>query len=121
MQSIPHVVDVVVMRGVDASDDVTPSLLVELPHGATLAADYFATKDALNGPFPDQLEDFFFVNTDVGSPEVGHAVASQYLAAHRHHAVVLVCSRIPRTFVDCNRVLGGRPAESAAITPGLPP
>ena len=62
MQSIPHVVDVVVMRGVDASDDVTPSLLVELTHGATLAADYFATKDALNGPFPVQVEDFFFVN-----------------------------------------------------------
>ena len=47
-----------------------PAVLFELPHGATRRRHYDAVRSRLQSPLPDRLEKFFFVNTDVGSPEV---------------------------------------------------
>jgi hypothetical protein len=82
-----------------------PTVLVEVPHGADEAAHYTALAAQLRGPFPAQLEHFFFVNTDVGAHAVGLAVARGLVAADpRRSARVLRCL-IPRTFIDCNRVV----------------
>ncbi|MEM9057179.1 MAG: N-formylglutamate amidohydrolase [Pseudomonadota bacterium] len=92
-----------------------PALLIELPHGATRRAHYDAVRHRLDGPLPDGLEAFFFVNTDVGTPECAHRVATA-LAARGFATLVLRCL-LPRTFVDCNRVVDG---SGAAMTPALP-
>lgn len=123
MHSLPDVADVRILRGPDAAEDVVPSLLIELPHGATRARHYHDTRAALRGPFPEKLDHFFFVNTDVGSPELGEAVARAWIARHPDQAAVLVHCQVPRTFIDCNRVIevGARQKEPGDITPGLPP
>lgn len=122
---VPEVLDVTLLRGGQAPEGATPDLLLEVAHGATLAADFDALAARLRGPFPPGLRDFFFVNTDVGAPEVALEVARRAVAlAPRRTALVLRC-RVPRTFVDCNRWIDAstRPAPSAAgeMTPGLPP
>ena len=123
MDSDSSVAEVIILRGAEALEDETPSLFIELPHGATRASHYHDTRADLTGPFPSQLSHFFFVNTDVGSPELAEAVARRYLARFPSRAVVLLCSQIPRTFIDCNRVLQPsiQPAPDTGITPGLPP
>ena len=88
-----------------------PSLLIEVPHGADEAAHYWALAAQLRGPFPAQLERFFFVNTDVGAFALGLAVARGLVAAEpRRSARVLRCL-IPRTFIDCNRVVEARAGD----------
>lgn len=107
-------------------------LLIEVPHGASRAADYDALAQHLRGPFREDLRDFYFVNTDVGAAALARETARDFVEAEpTRRALVLNC-RIPRTFVDCNRVLdfastqasasaesGGRGARR--VTPGLPP
>ena len=44
-------------------------LLIEVPHGATRKSDYDAVVSKLKSTLPDQLDHFFFVNTDIGAPE----------------------------------------------------
>jgi hypothetical protein len=99
------------------------ALLLEVPHGATRAAEFDALAAELRGPFPEGLRQWFFVNTDVGAPEVAARLAE--LAAATLGPVWVIRSRIPRTFVDCNRAVDAstRPSSSAAgaMTPGVAP
>ncbi|MFT4977925.1 MAG: hypothetical protein ACI8S6_003832, partial [Myxococcota bacterium] len=123
MQSIPDIAQVTILRGEQAAAGVQPSLFIELPHGATRTHHYDRTRAVLVGELPAELEHFFYVNTDVGSPELGEAVVESYLRRFPERAAVLLCSEIPRTFIDCNRVieLGAHQDRPGDITPGLPP
>jgi len=100
-----------------------PTLLLEVPHGATRAEHYDALRRALHGSFPDDLRDFFFVNTDVGAPELALRVGLAVVAAQPTRCVAVLRCLVPRTFVDCNRVIDAdaRPTSSAAgeMTPGV--
>jgi hypothetical protein len=122
-RSVPGVADVEILRG-DLAEYGPPDLLVEVPHAADQPEDYAALRRLLKGALPQDLEHFFFVNTDVGALAVGRAVAEAVVAADpRRSALVLAC-RVPRTFVDCNRNLDAGPGGSLAtggLTPGLPP
>lgn len=102
--------------GDDRAPGTNPGLLIEIPHGAVSRDEFDALHRRLRGPFPDDLAAFFFVNTDVGAPEVGRHVATR-LAADGVR-VLLLRSRIPRVFVDCNRVVDGE--AGPGLTPGLP-
>jgi hypothetical protein len=124
LASVAGIVDVETVRGPDAAPDAPPRVLLEVPHGATRAAHFDDRAARVKGPFPEGLRDFFFVNTDVGAPEVASAVAARVVAADPAASALVVRSLVPRTFVDCNRVLepDAKPASSAAgaVTPGLP-
>jgi hypothetical protein len=93
------------------------AVLLEVPHGATGRADFDAVARRLAGPFPAELEAYFHVNTDEGAPELAAAVARR-LGDAGIPALVVRC-RIPRTFVDANRVVAGEVA--AGMTAGIPP
>lgn len=130
LQSIPHVADVTIMRGNAAPSDAVADLLLEMPHGATREADFDALVAALRGTYPHNLRDFFFVNTDVGSGELGARLAERVIEGDPRRTVMTIRSRIPRTFVDCNRILNSAPSGaseaaspsvSPSVTPGLPP
>ena len=101
--SIPDVCDVSLVRG--ARSNGAPDLLLEVPHGATRAEDYHALRRALRGSYADDLAEFFFVNTDVGAPEVALRIAERVTAADPARCALVLRSRIPRTFIDCNRVI----------------
>jgi predicted N-formylglutamate amidohydrolase len=122
-RSIPGVCDVTCLRGAAAPAHAAPDLLLEIPHGATKAAHFTALRAELHGPFPDGLQDFFFVNTDVGAPEVALRVAERVVAAEPKRSALVIRCHIPRTFIDCNRVIDAttRPTASAAgaMTPGV--
>ncbi len=94
-------------------------LLIEVPHGATAADDYFRVAKRMKSALPAQLEHFFFVNTDLGAPE-GAAWLGEALAADGIGVVVTRC-RLPRTFIDTNRVidLAAQGQVVAGLTPGL--
>jgi hypothetical protein len=121
-RSIPHVADVHWIRGVGCADGVAPSLLIEVPHGATETADFEALAARLRSPLPDDLVDFFHVNTDVGAFELAMA-AARHCGSDAPAAVLIVRSRIPRTFIDCNRRIDESPVAFRAgnVTPGLMP
>lgn len=123
LRSIADVCDVSFVRGTNSRPNAPPALLVEVPHGATRAAHFHALRDKLKGPFPDGLEDFFFVNTDVGAPEVAEALAARLVASRPETSALVVRCLVPRTFIDCNRVIDAatKPAASAAgeMTPGV--
>ncbi|MCB9740907.1 MAG: N-formylglutamate amidohydrolase [Deltaproteobacteria bacterium] len=91
-------------------------LLIELPHGCTAVADYRRLAAQMRSTLPDDLEAFFCVNTDVGTPELGFALAE--ILAGAGWRVVVVRSRLPRTLVDCNRTAD--PERGAGLT-GLMP
>lgn len=118
--SIDGVAAVEVIRGADATPDVAPSLLVEVPHGADEQSHYDALRARLRGPFPDGLEVFFQVNTDVGAYAYGRAAAEALLQAEPQRAALLVRSLIPRTFIDCNRAATKTGDPVAAVTAGIP-
>jgi predicted N-formylglutamate amidohydrolase len=121
--SIPGVVDVHVVRGARAPRDSAPDLVIEIPHGATRTADYRALEELLSSALPPGLVDFFHVNTDAGAPELGDAVARAFAEAWPTRSVAVLRSRIPRTFIDCNRRIDASAAELEAgrVTPGLMP
>jgi N-formylglutamate amidohydrolase len=112
-----------------------PKVLFELPHGATRRRHYDAVRARLKSTLPERLEHFFFVNTDVGSPEVA-LEAAQLLAGRKRSplferlvgkrfrpvASLLVRSEIPRTFIDCNRASASTAAalKSGGLTGLLP-
>ncbi len=98
IESVPGVADVEAFGRGDGPID----LLVEVPHGADRRAHYDALRARLRGALPAGLEEFFFVNTDVGAWQVGRRVGE--LVARAGRRVVVVRSLIPRTFIDCNRV-----------------
>ena len=94
-----------------------PSLLFEIPHGATEAQHYDALRGRLKSDLPDGLEGFFHINTDIGAPEVASAAARK-LSRDGFRRVVILRSLVPRTFIDCNRAL--EHPGAGAVTPGLP-
>lgn len=123
LSSIPDVVDAHILRGRDAGPDDRPSLLVEIPHGATTTADYEALARHITSPLPEGLVDFFYVNTDTGAPELAAALAERFVAAAPARTVAILRCRIPRTFVDCNRVVDAAAEDFKAggVAPGLMP
>src|SRR5207244_10220441 len=90
---------------------------------ATSADQYERLRADLRGPLPDDLIAFFHVNTDSGAPEYALALAERLASLEPSRSVLVLTSEIPRTFVDCNRVLDISPEEYKAgkVTPGLPP
>jgi hypothetical protein len=117
-------VDAVVERltfGVESP--AAETLLIEVPHGATRTAEYRALEARLKSPLPDNLVDFFHVNTDAGAPELAVAVAQRFVADRPGSRAVVLRCLIPRTFIDCNRRLDASPEAFRAgkVTPGLMP
>ncbi|UCF66785.1 MAG: N-formylglutamate amidohydrolase [Acidobacteriota bacterium] len=90
-----------------------PDLLFELPHGATSGRQFDNIRARLCGDLPEDLRLFFYVNTDVGAPELAEQTAkrlanpSDHSSDGRPRSVLIVRSLLPRTFVDCNRRLEG--------------
>jgi hypothetical protein len=121
LRSIPGVCDSSLVRGARSAG--RPDLLLEVPHGATRAADYAALRAELRGDFPADLEAFFCVNTDVGAPEVAQRVAEMVVAADPTRACLVLRCLIPRTFVDCNRDIDpttlARATQAGEMTAGL--
>ena len=74
--------------------------------------------EQMRSVLPADLIDFFYVNTDVGSPELGEAIAELL----QHLGVVVLRCLIPRTLIDCNRVIDADPQayRDGGVTPGLP-
>lgn len=120
---VPGIADVRLLVGAEAPAVGPVDLLIEVPHGATTLDDYHRLAARLQGPLPDALHDFFLVNTDVAAPELGQAVAERFIRARPRARVLLVRARVPRTFVDVNRVLDLDPGAPGAggVTPGIPP
>ena len=121
--SIPELIDVDVVRGVETVTGAAPDLVIEIPHGATHTADFERIRRQLTSTLPDGLVDFFHVNTDAGAPELGLATAQRLVELDPTRTVAILRCRLPRTFIDCNRRIDGRPAEFKAgkVTPGLMP
>ncbi len=116
------VADHYVLAGADASGPAR--LLIEVPHGADRFAHFQAMAARMVGTLPERLEHFFFVNTDVGAWQLGEAVARSLVEQDPTLSVELVRCRIPRTFVDTNRVPGGggeKDLSEGGMTPGLAP
>lgn len=118
-RALAGVCDVALFRGQRAGP--APDLLLEVPHGATDAADYTALRAQLRSPLPPDLQHFFFANTDTGAPEVALATARLVVEQDPARSALVLRCRIPRTFIDCNRVIDeATPADAAsAMTPGL--
>ena len=123
LRSIPHVAEIHWIGGSACAASTPPSWLIEVPHGATETADFDELAARLVSPLPDGLVDFFHVNTDVGAFELGLATAERLVAAAADRCVVIVRSRIPRTFIDCNRRIDLAPEafREGSVTPGLMP
>ncbi len=117
VRSIERVCDVAWARGDAAAPEAAPDLLLEVPHGATLARHFDWLRDELQGDYDDGLRDFFFVNTDVGSPELAMAIARGVVAAQPERTAVVVRCELPRTFCDTNRDID-RAAVAACSQPG---
>ncbi len=96
-----------------------PELLIEVPHGATARADFERWQARLRGDLPAELAAYFHVNTDEGAPELAAAIADRLARAGRR--VTLLRCRIPRTFIDVNRVVDGSAADALGMSTGLPP
>jgi len=125
VRSIDKVCEVEWVRGVEAAPSAPPDLLLEVPHGAVRARHFDDLREELAGDYDDGLRDFFFVNTDVGAPELAVAVARGVVAAQPHRTAAVIRCELPRTFCDTNRMIdrgavaaGSGPDE---MTPGLPP
>lgn len=120
--SVPGVGEATVFRGVEAGEAV-PAFAIEIAHGATLGEHFDAVQAKLRVPIPTELKDFFFVNTDVGAPELAEALARAICRARPTAAVVVLRCLVPRTFVDTNRKLDAGDAawREGKVTPGMGP
>jgi hypothetical protein len=102
--SIEGVAHVERIDGARADHAAPPCLLIEVPHGADRRADYDALRSRLSGDLPEDLHVFFHVNTDVGAWHYGRRVAERVIEARPERSALIVRSKIPRTFVDVNRL-----------------
>ncbi|MCP3981583.1 MAG: N-formylglutamate amidohydrolase [bacterium] len=118
IESIPGVCEVELVGPGAAS---RPDLLIEIPHGASSAEHFSDLRARLVSEFPAGLEQFYFVNTDVGAPECAREIARRLVgedpperrfledaprgARSRLSSVAILRCLIPRTFVDCNRAM----------------
>ncbi len=111
------------IAGDAANPSRPPDLLIEIPHGATRRQDYEALERRLKSALPADLIDFFFVNTDAGAPELAEALARRLVEADPAKKVRILTARVPRTFIDLNRVLDQSPESyrEGKVTPGIPP
>lgn len=109
------------MHGMDAEKDQRPNVLVEVPHGATMTAHFDALCQQLRGDLPSDLLDYFCVNTDVGAFEYGRAVAELLLGLMPTRMVMLMRCLLPRTFVDCNRLVRPPGDQASEMTPAIGP
>lgn len=102
--SVPHVCDVEILatRGAEGP----PDLLVEVPHGASRRSDFDTWRARLVTDLPNDLVDYFYVNTDVGAYEIARRACERIVAraSAPRSAVILRCL-VPRTFIDTNRVV----------------
>lgn len=125
LRSRAGICDVEFVRGAAARADAPPDLLLEVAHGATRAAHFTGLRRQLRGAYRDDLIDFFFVNTDVGAPELAVAIARAVVGARPDRTAVVVRCLLPRTFVDCNRAIAADAVAKASkpgeMTPGLGP
>ncbi|MDH3403058.1 MAG: hypothetical protein OES32_07875 [Acidobacteriota bacterium] len=136
-RSLTDVCEVEVAAARGARGGAPPEVLIEVPHGATRRRHFAAARRRLAGELPADLEEFFFVNTDVGSIECARWVARMATGPERFpeleglpgapggralERVLILRGLVPRTFIDCNRVIAGGPrsAPAAGLTPGLP-
>jgi hypothetical protein len=123
IESIPEVAEVTRLLGARARAPQRPDLVLEVPHGATRAAHFDALAARLVGPFPADLRDFFFVNTDVGAPEAALEVARRVVARESERTALVVRCLVPRTFVDTNRIIDPAAAATTSragqMTPGI--
>ncbi len=140
MESLADVYDVEVVAAPGPQPEDPPELLIEVPHGATRRRHFEATRRRLTGEFPEDLDQFFFVNTDVGSIECARHVARMVTSPDSHPelekllegaggagrralgSVMILRGLVARTFIDCNRVVtGGATGRlQQGLTPGLP-
>jgi hypothetical protein len=128
IESIEGVCEIERVAGARATANTIPRWLIEVPHGATDGSHFEATRNRLVGKFPDDLKQFFYVNTDVGSVECARHVARMLADPGGDERsvgagpVLLVRGLVPRTFIDCNRVIESGPAAEVrnGMTPGLP-
>ena len=75
-ESIQGVCEIEEFAAHGAGRDRKPArLLIEVPHGATTATHFAALRRRLRGSYPDDLREFYFVNTDVGAPETARESA----------------------------------------------
>ena len=140
--SVRDVCDVEVIQGDGADTATSPALLIEIPHGATSRAHYDAIRGRLRGEFPEGLDEFFFVNTDVGAYECALAAAHMIarpaaypellgligerlaaaVATLAPRKILVVRGLVPRTFIDCNRDIEAASSEfrKAGVTPAVP-
>jgi len=121
--SVAGICDVEVVSGPRSRAGEPPGWLIEVPHGATRGKQFDEIRRRLVGEFPDDLKDFFYVNTDVGSIECARHVARMLVdSAGDTNSVLLVRGLVPRTFIDFNRVIEGGPTAEVrdGVTPGLP-
>ncbi|MCR9248179.1 MAG: hypothetical protein NXI31_24375 [bacterium] len=125
IRSIDGVCRVELVRGAEAAADAAIDFLFEVPHGATRGEHFTRLHSQLVGDVPADLIEFFFVNTDVGAPELALAIARCVTVAEPQRTALVITSELPRTLVDCNRKLDpdSVPESSRAgqLTPGLPP
>jgi hypothetical protein len=124
VRSIAGVCEVEFHRGTAAAPDAPPDVVFEVPHGATLSRHFTDLRAQLRGDYAADLQDFFFVNTDVGSPELATETARLVVAKQPLRTCIVVRCLLPRTFVDCNRrieVQQPGAMRAGALTPGMPP
>ncbi len=128
MMATEHVCEVDVIASPGADPSATPDMLFEVPHGATKRSHYDAIRRQLQGDLPEDLVDFFFVNTDGGSTEVARRVAELVVGpgaaseATRPRSILLLRCLIPRTFIDTNRIVDAdsKGSGKAELSPTLP-
>ena len=102
-----------------------PGLLIELPHGATDRQHFTELRGRLRGDrFPDDLIAFFYVNTDIGTPECAREIARRFSDPDTGDvgSTLILRSLIPRTFIDCNRVVDAHADDfiAAGVTQAVP-
>jgi hypothetical protein len=117
-RSIPDVCELERIHPTADRGGAAPRLLIELPHGATRELDFERLRNRLHSDLPTDLREFFFVNTDVGCYETARVVAER-VARHRRCKVWILRSLLPRTLVDCNRLVGANP-RTTTMTPAIP-
>jgi predicted N-formylglutamate amidohydrolase len=122
VRSEPDVCVITEVCGAEADPGRSPSLLIEIPHGATRVAHFEALRGRLQGALPPDLVDFFCVNTDAGAPELARALCRRLVIAEPQRSALIVESRIPRTFIDCNRVIApGLDYKAGGVSAGVQP
>ena len=104
------------------SKETVASVLIEIPHGATRSHHFRQYQQLLQGDFPKDLIDFFHVNTDIAAPECAEEIAFAYTDRFPDRRVTIVRCHIPRTFIDCNRVIDAQQSafQEGKVTPGIP-